>query len=301
MNNNLKSNIGKKLKSILTVISPTLNSRVLYLFYFRKPLQLKNPETLNEKLNWLKLNTYNNNKLVTQCADKYAVREYIKACGCGEILNTLYGVYEKPEEINWNILPKKFVLKWNFGRGYNLICSDKSKLNFQKAKITLKRWGKENSHLHLSVLLYKNIEKKIICEKYIEGINGHLPDDYKIYCFNGVPKYIMVCTGREKGNPKFYFFDREWNIAKLNNDSIKAKPSELPDKPAQIDKMFEYAQILSKPFPFVRADFYISNSNIIFGELTFVPSGGFDNNRLHNTDLLFGSFVDLNYVVQTNK
>lgn len=298
MNNNLKSNIGKKFKSILSAISPTLNAKVLYWFYFRKPLHLKNPKTLNEKLNWLKLNTYKNNKLVTQCADKYAVREYIKACGCEEILNTLYGVYEKPEDINWNELPDKFALKWNFGRGYNLICADKTKLNIEKAKVTLKRWGKENSHLHLSVMLYKDIDKKIICEKYIEGINGHLPDDYKIYCFNGVPKYIMVCAGREKGNPKFYFFDREWDIVKINNDSINAKPSELPKKTALIDEMFQYAKILAKPFPFVRTDFYISNNKVIFGELTFVPSGGFDNKRLPSTDLFFGSILDLNYKIK---
>lgn len=295
MRNSLKEYLGKNIKSMLSLISPTLNSKVLYWCYFKKKLNLKNPKTLNEKLNWLKLNTYNNNALVTKCADKYAVREYIKFCGCEEILNELYGIYNTAEEIEWNKFPNKFVLKWNFGRGYNLICTDKTKLDFNEVKNTMRKWGKEKSHLHLSVMLYKNIDKKIICEKYIEGSNGQLPDDYKIYCFNGKPLYVMVCVDRDKCSQKFYFFDRDWNIKCLNLDSKNAKTEELPLKPLQIDNMFEYAELLAKPFPFVRADFYINNETVIFGELTFVPSGGFDKNRLQETDIIFGNLVDFSY------
>ena len=118
--------ISKKFRQMLTRISPRLNSRVVYYSKFHKPLRLKNPQTLDEKIQWLKLNTYYKNPLVTQCADKYAVREYVKSCGCEEILNELYGVYDSVDEIPWNDLPDKFVLKWKFGCGENLIVFDKA-------------------------------------------------------------------------------------------------------------------------------------------------------------------------------
>ena len=121
-------------KCILTLISPRLNTMVVYYFKFKKRINLKYPKTLDEKIQWLKLNTYYKNPLVTQCADKYAVRTYIEKCGCKEILNELYGVYDRVEEIPWDSLPNKFVIKWNFGCGQNLICFDKQKLNIEQAK-----------------------------------------------------------------------------------------------------------------------------------------------------------------------
>lgn len=120
--------------SIRTIISPTSSTKYLYKKRFKKPLNLKNPESFNEKIQWLKLNTYNNNPTITQCADKYAVREFVKKMGCEELLIPLIGVYSDVNEIDWDSLPKKFVLKCNHGCGYNLICVDKEKLNIEKAK-----------------------------------------------------------------------------------------------------------------------------------------------------------------------
>lgn len=122
------------------------------------------------------------------------------------------------------------------------------------------------------------------------------PEDYKVYCFNGVPKYILVCVGRENdGHPKFYFFDAAWNLARINKDSIAAPENFSLPRPGCLDKLLDCAARLAKPFPFVRADFYVVNDRVYFGELTFTPSGGLDGNRLPETDRMMGDLVDCDY------
>lgn len=292
-----ESFISRWFKNTLTLISPALNTRVVYLFKFRKRIDLKNPKTLDEKIQWLKLNTYYKNKLVTDCADKYAVRKYVEDCDCGEILNELYGVYDKVEEIPWSDLPEKFVLKWNFGSGENLICFDKDKLDIDDAVKKLKTWYKERGTFYLaySEMQYKGIAPKLVCEKLIETEHGGLPVDYKFYCFNGHAECVLVCTGRgtDGSDPAYYFFDRDWNLLKYNRYGLEAPKGFTLPKPENIEMLFDYAEKLTKPFPFVRADFYLENGQCIFGELTFTPCGGFDVNRLPSTQKLFGDMVKL--------
>ncbi len=155
--------------SVLTIISPTLNTKYKYKRAFGKKLDLKNPQTLNEKILWLKLNKYSNDPLVIQCADKYRVREYIKDCGCGDILNELYGVYDSADEIPWDSLPNEFVLKWNFGAGMNIVCTDKSKMNRDEVITQMKKWGRIKAWLPYSEMQYKYAPKKIICERLINA------------------------------------------------------------------------------------------------------------------------------------
>lgn len=290
-------NISRLFKQFLTVISPRLNTEIVYFFKFKKRINLNEPRTLDEKIQWLKLNAYNKNPLVTQCADKYAVRDYIKSCGCSEILNDLYGVYDSVDEIKWDELPDKFVIKWNFGCGQNLICFDKSKLDIEKAKKQLRNWYKlhDTFYLPYSEMQYKGIKPKLICERFIESDSGTLPVDYKLYCFNGVSDCVLVCAGRdtEGHHAKYYFFDRDWNLKRYNNAGKQASADFTLPQPENYKKLFEYADKLSKPFPFVRADFYMERGNVIFGELTFTPCGGFDVNRLPETQILFGDMVDL--------
>lgn len=122
------------------------------------------------------------------------------------------------------------------------------------------------------------------------------PEDYKVYCFNGEPKFILVCVGREiGGHPKFFFLDDNWNLARINKDSINAPEGFCVEKPSCFEKLLEYSRILSKPFPFVRVDFYIVKEKVYFGELTFTPSGGLDSNRLPETDIMMGNMLDINY------
>lgn len=280
-------------RTLLTSISPALATRILYRRAFGKQLDLDNPITLNEKILWLKLNTYYKNQLVTICADKYKVREYITACGCEEILNELISVWDSVEEIDWNSLPEKFVIKCNHGCGYNILCDNKSNLDVENAKKKLKKWMSEDQWKFYAEINYKYIERKIICEKYIETADGSLPMDYKVYCFNGVPECVMVCAGREKGHPKYYYYDSKWNMLPYSKDALEAPEGFSIPKPLGIDKLFDYARVLSKPFPFVRADFYLEEERVIFGELTFTPGGGLDARRLPNTDVIFGNLVIL--------
>lgn len=284
---------ARTLKQWLTRLSPELSIRLQYLYYFKRPLSLKNPKTLDEKIQWMKLNLYGKNSLFTRCADKYQVREYIQECGCGEILNDLITVCQKPEEIDWESLPNKFVIKWNFGNGFNIICNDKSSLNIQHTIETLQQWGKDDSWLTNGEIQYRDIPKRIIVEKYIDDGFGGAPLDYKVYCFHGEAKYLFVCAGREKGKPKFYYFDKDWRLAPLSKDSIDApKDLEIP-RPKHLDELFHYAEVLSKPFPFVRVDFYDTAEQLYFGELTFTPGGGLDFERLPETQLILGELLRL--------
>lgn len=288
-------NIIVVIRSIVTLISPTLNTKLVYYLNFKKRIDLKNPKTLDEKIQYLKLHDYYKNPLISQCADKYAVREYLKDCGCEEIINELYGAYDRVEDIPWDDLPKQFVLKWNFGCGQNIICFDKSKLDIDDAIKKLKKWYRIRNTFYLptSEMQYRDITPKIVCEKLIETENGALPTDYKFYCFNGKADCVLVCFGRQSDGhgAKYYFFDRDWNLKRYNKAGKEAPEGFTIPKPENIDILFDYAEKISKPFPFVRADFYLEKGKITFGELTFTPCGGFDVNRLPETQLKFGSMV----------
>ena len=164
----------------LTLISPTLNTKVQYYHYFHRRLDLKHPVTSNEKTLWLKLNTYYNNPLITQCADKYAVRNYVIQCGCKDILNDLLGVWENEKDIDWDKLPNRFVLKNNYGCAMNIIVLDKSQLDIPAATKEMRTWFRSTFHLTASEMQYAKIPRKIICERYLESDNGGTPNDYKI-------------------------------------------------------------------------------------------------------------------------
>lgn len=255
--------------SFLTLISPTLNSKVLYRHTYKKPLNLKNPQTFSEKLMWLKLHTYIKSPLVIQCADKYLVREYLESCGCADILNELHGAYDRVEDIPWEDLPDQFALKWNFGCGYNLICEDKNKLNIYHAKRKLKKWRREKYHLRYSEMQYKFAPKKLICEKYLKSGAGRQSPDYKLFCFHGKAKLVIAGYDRST-DLKLVFLTPHWELVDYG---IKKHWTEtIPPKPESLVRMIEVAERLSQPFPFVRIDFYDVHGHAIFGEMTFTPS-----------------------------
>lgn len=283
--------MARRIYSLISYISPKLNTRLLFLKKFGRLPNLKNPKTLNEKLLKTKLESFETDELVRKCADKYRVREYVRSRGCGETLNELIAVYDRVEDIEWDKLPNSFAMKWNFGCGYNIICKDKSKLDIAEAAGQMKAWGREPFWTYYSELQYKNIPKKIIVEKYLEDGNGELPQDYKFYCFHGRAYCVMLCEGRAQGWPKFYFFDRDFKLLRINHDSQKAPEGFSLPKPKGLDEAFKYADALSAGFPFVRADFYIVDGRVYFGELTFTPAAALDNNRPPETDLMFGKML----------
>ena len=283
--------LGNYIGKIICQISPVLASKFWFFIYFRRKLDLKRPKTLDEKLMWLKLNKYWHNPLVTQGADKYYVRDYIKDVGCEELLNEIYGVWETAEDIEWEKLPNSFVLKCNHGCGYNVICSDKSRLDIDATKKLLDKWLKEEFWKKRAEVQYQDIQPKIICEAFLKDEDGLA--DYKIYCFNGKAEYILFCKEREKGKTKFYFFDTEWNLCPINKDSKQVTKDFWIERPMKLKEMINYAEHLSEPFPFVRVDFYYIENKIIFGEMTFVPSAALDTSRLPETDLMFGEKLEL--------
>ncbi|WP_086955993.1 ATP-grasp fold amidoligase family protein [Xenorhabdus innexi] len=277
---------------------PEFVTKSIYKERLNKKLNLVTPITFNEKLQWLKLNTYKDNKLVTQCSDKLAVRDYVKDRGCEEILIPLYGFWDKASDIDWATLPDKFVMKCNHGACYNIICRDKNNLNITNEVNKLNCWMREDYWRKSVEMGYKNIPKKIICEKFIETKSGVLPYDYKVFCFNGKAEFVMVCVNRGSGKPKFYFMNRNWEMLPYGVDYTEVKLDCLT-KPENFEKLFYYAEKLSQPFPFVRVDLYLNDKVINFGELTFIHSAGMDkelnNKKQNNVDEIMGDLIKLDF------
>ena len=255
-------------------------------------LNLINPQTFNEKLQWLKL--YNRRPEYTTMVDKYLVRDYIAEKLGEEYLIPLLGVWDDPDEIDFAKLPEKFVLKCNHNSGLGMcICKDKSKLDIAKVKSDLKKGLKQDYYLTGREWPYKDVPRKIIAEQYMEDNTFHELRDYKFFCFNGVADCVMVCIGRSTKNTMFYFYDKEWKLCRYNvlGKSIIGNGDVI--KPDNIDQMFSIAEKLTRNLPFARIDLYSANSKIYFGEITFFPDSGFDVNILPETDKYFGKKINL--------
>ena len=275
-------------KKNITKLSPELAIKLIYRVSFGKKLNLNNPRMFSEKLMWL--NLYWNDDIKVKCSDKYEVRKYIEEIGEGNTLNELYNVYDSVDEINWNELPEKFVLKCTHGSGTNIICKSKKDLNIENAICQLNKWMKTDYSLFSAELHYSKIKPRIICEKYIETENGGFPIDYKIYCFNGEPKITLVCEEREKGKTKQSYYDKRWNRI-----YIEAEESNISDviKPVNYDKMLSMAERVSKNIPFVRVDLYDFQGNILFGEMTFTPRGCLNTNISEDAQKQLGNWLSI--------
>ena len=261
--------IGKKFFEILTKISPKFSTTILYIMRTGQIPNLKNPKNFNEKMTKLKLEDYNNNEQISNLADKYEVRKYVEEKGLKEILNEIYGIYDNEEQINFTELPDKFALKCTHGCAYNIICKDKENLNISEAKDKLKRWLKEKYGYATQELHYTRIKPRIIAEKYLCDENDKMPLDYKIYCFHGKAKCILVCSERDE-KLKLSYYDLNWNRLKYEKEDWSSK--ENIKKPENLQKMIQYAEKLSGKYHFVRVDLYNEKGKIIFGELTFTPA-----------------------------
>ena len=286
--------IAHLFRCMLTIVSPKLNTYICYFVKFKRTLNLSHPKTLNEKILWLKFNTYWNNPLVKLCADKLSVRYYVKGCGLANILNPLLGVYNCAEEIDWEKLPNQFAIKYNVGCGKNIIVKDKTNLDIQFISKTMNEWFKSKDYLPYSEMQYKDVHPYILIEEYIAGpTKDTAPIDYKVYCFHGKAIYLMACCGRESQHATYYFFDSQWNLCRINKAGKMAPANFSMPKPAHLNNLLMAAERLSSPFPFVRADFYDSKDKIMFGELTFTPGGAMDQNLPHETDISLGNMIQL--------
>ena len=269
----------------------------LYRLNMNKKLNLLNPSTFNEKLQWLKL--HDRNPLYTSYVDKYEVREFIEKTIGKEYLVPLLGVYDKVEDIDFSLLPNQFVLKPTHTSGNVIICRDKTELNIVETKKTLIKWLKREYFWYQREWPYKNIKPRIICEQLIKTNDGKPPKDYKIFCFYGEPKFAYVASDRGQST-KFDFFDIDWNRLPLKQHYPTSDYTHK--KPIQWDKMLELAKIVSVGIPHVRVDFYIdSNNQILFGELTFYHMSGINKFEPESYDYLLGSWIDLSLVDNDQK
>lgn len=291
----LKKKIRRTIIGTAFNISEVKSTQLAYFLIFKRKINLENPKDFNEKIQWLKL--FWQDPLVLQGADKYRVREILQKNNLEEILIPLYGVYSNADEIDWDRLPQKFIIKTNNASGTNLIVQDKSTINKSKIIKQLNRWIKINFSYHALEPQYQSIVPKIIVEKLLED-NGNLID-YRFFCFNGEPKFLYVSVDGEfdengvsdKIVRKIYL-DFEWNELPYGNENLK-KLDKLPTKPSNLDEMLSIAKKLSRDIPFVRVDLYNLNGKIYFGEMTFTPSSGFANYYSKETLITLGDLLEL--------
>lgn len=256
-------------KEILWLLPKKMSHKILYKKFTGKKLDLKNPQDFNQKMHYLMIYEYG--KKETQLADKYLVRDYVAEKGYSNILTKIYKTYKNADEINLNELPEKFVLKTNNGSGKVFVCIDKNKFNLDEVKKKLKKNLKENFAKECLEYHYADINPIVICEQYLGEEDGTLPKDYKIYCFNGKPECILVCSEREK-KLKLDYYDLNWNYLNYSKEEYKSK-KEIP-KPNKLKEMIKIAEDLSEGHRYVRVDLYEIDGKIYFGEMTFTPAAG---------------------------
>lgn len=257
-----------------------------------KELDLENPHTLNEKLQWLKI--HDRKETYHEMVDKYKAKQYVANLIGDEYIIPTLGVWNNANDIDFKSLPDKFVLKCTHDSHGLIICRDKSKLDIQKTRKIMNHALKQDYYLRFREWPYKDVPHRIIAEQYMEDEEGTLTD-YKFYCFNGKVDCVLTCFDRMSGNVKYYFFDREWNLKRYNKMGQQAPEGFSKPKPKNINKMFELAETLAiaSKAPFIRVDLYNIDGNIYFGELTLYPGSGFDRGRLTETDILFGNMLRL--------
>lgn len=260
-----------------------------YFIEIRRVLNLKNPKTFTEKLQWLKL--FDRNPINRSLVDKYEVRSYVKNKLGDAFLIPLLGVYDSVEEIDFSRLPKAFVLKCVHGSGWNIICRDKTKLDIALSKQKLSKWMGENFYYRTREWVYKDIKPRIICEKFISEGSSQGLIDYKFFCFHGEPKYVRVDVDRF-ANHGAAFYNLNWELQPFSANlySYSGIADNLT-RPKNLNEMVEAAKKLSEGLKFVRVDLYSAQGKIFFGEMTFFPGNGFIKFNPYTYDRKIGDLL----------
>lgn len=277
-----------KMQHFLMILPDDVFLRIKYLFKTRRRLNLGNPVTYNEKLQWLKL--YDRNPEYTKYADKNAVKEIVSRLIGEEYVIPTIGVWERFDDIDFDKLPDRFVLKCTHDSGSAVICDDRTKLDIKTARRKINAEMKRNFYWAGREEQYKNIPRRIIAEPFIGNASGIR--DYKFFVFNGKVKAMYIATGRNtKTGVCFDFFDTEFNHLDFTNGHPNAKI--CPDKPEYFEKMKELAEILGKDFRHIRIDFYETDNRIWFGEYTFHHMDGMARFIPEKWDYTFGEWLDI--------
>ena len=277
----------KKLK----FLPPPVYVKVYYEYYTGKKLNLKQPVEFNEKIQWLKV--YYKDPRLTQLVDKYSVRPYVKEKVGEKYLNELLGVYQKVNEVDFDTLPGKFVIKGVHGYNFNLIVPDKSKLQRRRARWLFRKWLSRNQYYRGGLeWAYKNVPPRLIAEAYMEEIGKDVINDYKFYCFSGQPRFVQVDIERGSSNARV-FYDLNWRKQPFR----KQKSGQLFEcelvKPKNFEEMISVAKSLSDDFPYVRVDLYNLDGRIVFGEMTFYPADGRVDFHPDKFNRIIGDYITL--------
>lgn len=264
--------------------------KLIYYFSMDIKINLKNPVNFNEKLQWLKL--YDRNPMYTSLVDKLEVRKYVEDIIGEDYLVPLYGVWDKAEDIDFESLPNEFVLKCTHDSGGVVICQDKKLLDKQKTIRLLKKSLHKNYYYVEREWPYKNIEPKIICEKYLKDETENSLNDYKFMCFNGEPKIIQVISGRDGRGFFVNHFDVNWEPISIPRKRYSESKSHFPP-PTSLSEMLVLCKKLSKQLPFTRIDLYQIQDKIYFGEITFYPASGYMDFANYKDNLKLGKLIKL--------
>lgn len=260
---------------------------IVYYVKFGKSLDLKNPKSFNEKMNWLKL--YDRNPLYVKLADKYEVKNYVREKIGDKYVVPCYGVWTRFEDIDFDKLPNSFVLKATHDSGGAYICKDKAPLDKEKAKKKMEYALKNNFFYVSREWPYKEIPHRIIADKFLDdGREGEL-QDYKFWCFNGKPSVFYMTNKGEKIYENFY--DMDFKPMHISHGFPRKSPEY--NKPSLFEQMKSLASILSQDIPFVRVDFFVVDNNIYFGEFTFYDWAGLRPFENDNTDIQLGNLLKL--------
>lgn len=255
----------------------------------KKKLNLDNPKTYNEKLQWLKI--YDRKSEYGIMVDKYAVKYKVASIIGEEYTIPTLGIWNSFADIDFDKLPKQFVLKCTHDSGGLIICKDKSKLDLKLAEEKINHCLKRNYYLNTREWPYKNVKHRIIAEKYISQSDGGMPVDYKFFCFGGEIDNVMVCVGRDQGKPQFIHYDMKWN--RLLYQNYEPELIEPIEKPENFDLMIKLVKKLSQGYSQIRIDLYNIDGKIYFGEYTFFNQSGMDRDISLDTDKYWGDKINI--------
>jgi len=274
------------------ILSERFLLKLIFWLRNREHLNLDNPSTFNEKLNWMKLH-YRPKELI-QWVDKYEVRNYVKEKIGPEYLIPLHGVYTNPNEIVFSDLPESFVLKPTHGAGWVIICKDKNRLDWDACIKEMEEWLKTNFYYQSFEWAYSQIKPRIVCEEFISDYAGEIPKDYKILCFSGEPELVWVDLDRFEDH-KRNFYDLDWERLPIEKNYPSSK--EEINKPKNLNLMLKIARELSRDLPFCRVDLLLAKDKIIFGEMTFYPEGGTKPFKPKELNVIYGEKININKTV----
>lgn len=287
---NLKSVKDKFSDIVVRLLPDKLYLQMVYRRNMGQRLNLKNPVTFQEKIQWLKL--YNRRPEYTRMVDKYAAKEYVESViGADYIIPTL-GVWNKAEDIDFDSLPDKFVLKTTHDSGGVVVCRDKSALDKSATISMLRERLKHKIYYHNREWPYKNVTPRIIAEQYMEDESGYELKDYKIFCFNGEPKFLKVDFNRYIKHRANYY-DTEWNLLPFYEKDYPNDAAHVIERPQNFTDMLRLAKDISKGIPFVRIDLYNIRGKIFFGEITFFPASGLGVFSPDQWNVVIGQMIDL--------